>query len=87
MKSESMVGRRLRWRLILGKELLSDSLAAVMWMIFRISGGEVEKGRELAPIRFPAAADGGLLRVVGGAEGLQRGSGDLFGRGARVSPV
>jgi hypothetical protein len=60
LKSESMVGKRFRWRLILRNELLSDSMALVVWLILRISGGKWKKGGgELVPVGLPAAADVG----------------------------
>lgn len=43
--------------------------------------GEVEEGGELVPVGLPAAADGGVFGVVGGAEGFQRAPGGLFGGG------
>ncbi len=36
---------------------------------------EVEEGRELVPVGFPTAADGGVIGIVGGAEGCKRGPG------------
>jgi hypothetical protein len=44
--------------------------------------GEVEEGGELVPVGLPAAADGGVFGIVGGAEGFQRASGGLLGGGA-----
>ena len=44
--------------------------------------GKVEEGGELAPVGLPAAADGEVLGIVGGAEGFKRAPGGLFGGGA-----
>lgn len=44
--------------------------------------GKVEEGGELVPVGLPAAADGEVLGIVGGAEGFKRAPGGLFGGGA-----